>query len=94
DTMQIVAGTVAFDVVGIASFDISKFQTLSANTIKATSVAGLSVGMTITGDGVAPGTVITAVNSDGTVSFSKPVGNVLGFTAAQQAVVSNGGQAV
>ncbi len=94
DPTQLQMATVALNVVDINSFDVSKFQTVNGNTIKPNAVAGLSVGMSVTGTGIPAGTVITAVNSDGTVTLNNNIASAVGFTATLQSVVSNSGQAV
>jgi len=91
DPAQLTNNQVNLDVVGISSLDVSKFQTLSSTTVKPASTTGLAVGMIVTGTGVPSGTTITAIGSDGTVTFSNTISNMTSFTASQPAVASNGG---
>jgi len=82
----------AFKVVAVRSFDAARFGVTGSNTIKPIgSLPGLQVGMTVSGDGIPSGTTITAIASDGTITFSNPIGAVTGFTASTQgaAVGSN-----
>ncbi|MFT3977959.1 MAG: hypothetical protein QM688_12730, partial [Sphingomonas bacterium] len=76
-----------FKVVAVQSFDAARFEVTGSNSIKPVgSIPGLMVGMTVTGDGFPAGTTITAIGSDGTITFSNAVSPVAGFTAGTQGV--------
>ncbi len=78
-----------FDAIGVTSFDATRF-TASGNQITPTSqMAGIQVGMTVTGNGIASGTTITAIASNGVITLSQPVtGTPTAFTVSSTAAVT------
>ncbi|KHL26565.1 hypothetical protein PK98_09325 [Croceibacterium mercuriale] len=72
-------------VVSITQFHATRFSVAGSNSIKPLgSLAGLTVGMTVTGDGFPAGTIITEIASDGTITFSNAVTPGSGFVASLQ----------
>jgi len=78
-----------FKVVAVTSFEAARFSVTGSNTIKPVgSLAGLAVGMTVTGDGFPAGTTITAIGSDGSITFSNAISSTASsFSAATQGAV-------
>ncbi|MCG8991100.1 ESPR domain-containing protein [Laribacter hongkongensis] len=80
-----VTGTISpasLTFVSTPKLNASQFVVGPGNTIQLSAASlGLSVGMTLTGTGIASGTVVTAINGD-QVTLSKPLPqNVLGFSS-------------
>ncbi|WP_121114367.1 autotransporter outer membrane beta-barrel domain-containing protein [Croceibacterium ferulae] len=75
-------------VVGINQFDATRFSVADSNSIKPIgTLAGLTEGMTVSGDGFPVGTTITNIASDGTITFSNAVKPGSGFVASLQGAV-------
>jgi hypothetical protein len=99
---QAVSGTPpVLKVVGINSFSVTRYANTgsgaSSTTIKPlASVAGLQVGMVLTGAGIPTGTTIQAIAGDGTITLSNAVDTtqLVSFTASSDVLASNSTHAV
>ncbi len=81
---------VAFDVIGVSSFDVTRFTMLAPNQIKPTSqMAGMQVGMDVTGTGIPAGTKITNIAPNGVITLSQnTTGTPTAFKASLNAATS------
>ena len=88
-------GNAPLTVIAINSFTASRFYAVNASGSNATqfkpttSLPGLIVGMQVTGTNIPSGTTITAIGSDGTVTFSQAVpATITSFDASLPAAAS------